>query len=365
MNHWTLKTLKAVAVMILCIQCFKLDAQDIHFSQFNYSNSYLNPALVATGDADARITAIMRSQWKFANSHYQTYYLEGDHKLNPCFNTSKHKFGLGGSFFYDSAGDLRETQISLSASGSYTYQIDTENAISFGLQTAVSNLKINGFENATTGNQVGSNGIPDFNNPTGEDFDNLSYFYGDVGLGFNYSGRKSIRRDADGNITKFGRGSLDFGIGIFHLNRPKNQYQEGNDTRLDIRYSIYMLPVVEISRSFDVRGKMSVQLQGDYFESVLGAQGIFHFLSAKRSNVYLGLGASVRAKDLTKNNLLDAIIPEMSFGYNDWELGFIYDVNVSSYENASNGRGGPEIFLRKNFNFCDFIPPFRPICKMN
>ena len=43
--------------------------------------------------------------------------------------------------------------------------------------------------------------------------------------------------------------------------------------------------------------------------------------------------------------LSDAVIPYVGLGYKDFRLGMSYDVNVSSLNAASNGKGGFEVSL--------------------
>ena len=55
-------------------------------------------------------------------------------------------------------------------------------------------------------------------------------------------------------------------------------------------------------------------------------------------NFYLGAWMRV-------NNLTDAVIPYIGLDYGSFSLGMTYDVNVSAFKVATQGRGGLEISL--------------------
>jgi len=49
------------------------------------------------------------------------------------------------------------------------------------------------------------------------------------------------------------------------------------------------------------------------------------------------------------DRLGDALIPKIAVEYNSWYAGVSFDINTSSFKEATNGRGGPEFSLIYTF----------------
>lgn len=305
----------------------RLFAQDLHFSQFYNAPLTMNPALTGISKGDIRLTSLYRSQWNAANSPYKTFNVSAEKKFYNI-NHDRWWFSAGIDLFHDQAGtgDLSNNHVALT--GSFTRQLDRNSFLSFGATLGLGqrgfdlgNLSFDNFWNGQT---------VDYNRPTGEDFDNTSIVYPDMGAGIN------IRRQFPRSRSK-----IDFGVGIFHVNKPQQSYYENKDSELPIRGCITILPSIQVNPTGDFVGAATVQQQGDYFESLVNV-GYRHYLSTQRAKelaVQFTLGFRF-------NKIGDAFMPAAELHYRDLMVGLSWDMNVSKFKEATNRNGGPEIAIR-------------------
>ena len=61
----------------------KMNAQDIHFSQFYFSPLSLNPANTGNYKGDYRLFGNYRSQWRDISKAYNTFSAGGDFNIYP------------------------------------------------------------------------------------------------------------------------------------------------------------------------------------------------------------------------------------------------------------------------------------------
>ena len=96
---------------------------------------------------------------------------------------------------------------------------------------------------------------------------------------------------------------------------------------------------------------------GYSFDKILKA--VDYFNNNKIKNVYAGI---LYRDGFSRNN--DAVIPVIGFTYNQFDVGFSYDVNISDFgraanTNATNNFGGPEfslIYILRKVNEEEFCP---------
>ena len=166
--------------------------------------------------------------------------------------------------------------------------------------------------------------------PTGENLfrTNLQYF--DLSAGLNYHWQAPVNR------SKF-----DLGAGLHHLNRPNHDFWtlSKDDVRLASRLSIYGLGVAQLTHNFDLVVEGQYQKQGAYRELLYGG-GVRLLLNAKP---YEEL--AVQVAGFYRQRYTDAIIWQAEVFWKTWTLGFSYDVNISDFSVATDGRGGPEVSL--------------------
>ncbi|MEP6796145.1 MAG: type IX secretion system membrane protein PorP/SprF, partial [Saprospiraceae bacterium] len=165
--------------------------------------------------------------------------------------------------------------------------------------------------------------------PSGESFNNTSFFWLDLGGGVN------IR------LQGKDRTKIDLGVGAYHLNQPGFSFYDADKIKLPYRLTYSAMGVLKLGSRLDIFGNGLYQSQGPYEETVFGGGLIIHISNKKAREVELHLGIADR--------LDDALIPMAAIGYDGWKAGFSYDVNTSPFKTASNNYGGPEFFVNYTF----------------
>ena len=307
-----------------------LKAQDIHFSQFYFSPMNINPALTGVFPQDIRFSGIYRKQWQSVPVPYLTFSGAFDTKIFHKISESGF-FGAGVIFNYDKQGygsfggpELQLTQLTLS--GSYTQKLNDNNFLTAGLQVGTINRAFNveglQFENQYNGD------IFDPGLPNREAFDQTSLTFLDYSTGLNWH----LQTDAGLSINA--------GIGLFHLSQPKQNFYNQTESKLPMRYSINLNGSAPLNPLWNIHFVVLFQKQGVYNESIGGA-AIEYKLNEKRGKeLSLQLGTNYRYADES-----DAVIPTFGVQYLSWQFGISYDINISQFEAATNGQGGPEIAL--------------------
>jgi type IX secretion system PorP/SprF family membrane protein len=151
---------------------------------------------------------------------------------------------------------------------------------------------------------------------------NVSYF--DMNLGFLYNG------SSDGSNNFY------FGASMYHINRPKETFQQGNfilEPRVTLQTGA-MLPIGEFNA---VHFSANHSRQANATNTVFGGAYMINVNQSQGSPTNLYLGSWYRFGD--------ALIPYVGLEFGDFHLGATYDVNISSLKPASNMRGGAEISL--------------------
>lgn len=322
-----LKTKLQLLIPVLLLGGISLFSQDIHFSQFYNAPLTLNPALTGISKGDIRLTTLYRSQWKAANSPFETFNVSAEKKFY-AITHDKWWFSAGVNAFHDEAGVGDLTNNSFGLTGSFTRQLDKYSFLTAGLTMGFGQRGFNegsfSFDNQWNGT------VFDPTRGTNEFFDATNIFYFDLGAGVNV--RKQWRRK---------RSKFDFGMGFFHLNQPNLAFYDNDKSKLPIRSSFYAIPSIQVNPKGDVVGAFTAQTQGEYFEALANV-GYRHYLSTQRSkeiSVQFAFGYRF-------NSFGDAFMPAIEVDYHDLMVGFSWDLNVSDFAEASRHRGGPELAIR-------------------
>jgi type IX secretion system PorP/SprF family membrane protein len=300
-----------------------LQGQDIHYSQFYHSALNINPALTGIFHGDLRFSGNFRDQWRSVPVPYTTFTGAFDMKLYPR-RSDKGFFGIGAVFNYDLMGTPSLNTLHLGLSGSYTYLINSNNLISAGVQLGGAQRSFK--TNDLTWDRQWNGFEYDPNISSGETFDNLSILFADISLGLNYR--------IQGNDE---RSKIDLGAGYFHVNRPKQNFNENIPSQLPSRFAFHGLGALKLANSFDLLLNGIYQLQGSSSEIVAGAGTKIYLNQQRGKELALVLGVNWRVQD--------AVIPTIEFHYKTWHAGFSYDLNYSNFNVATSRRGGPEFSI--------------------
>lgn len=356
MNLITCTNVYRIAVVCLLMTfCHISQAQEIHFSQFRNAPLQLSPALAGVFDGDHRFGANYRAQWHDVPVNYRT--LNGNWDARFAKNKKNGNFFGGGVVFnYDWAGDSKLSTAYLGLNGSYTHQIHKRHFLGAG-------VSIGGFQRAfkmddlTWDDQFDGKEVI-YTAPSGETFDNTSIFYGDFSAGLNYHFRQEEKERKNAS-----RSTLDIGAGLLHINRPKKNFYDNDEVRLERLLNIYGLGTFQLTKNFDLIALFNGKYQGVETEHVanLGARFYLNPKPTRKTAVGIGVGYRWNSEGLGTG---DAIIPNVELLYRDWLFGLSYDVNISDFgraanTNATNNFGGPEIsiiYILKKVNEEEFCP---------
>lgn len=326
------QTLRLKGLLLLCmlgLGGFSF-GQDIHFSQLNFSPLNLNPALAGVFQGNMRFAGAYRSQWQSVPVPYMTFSAGFDANY---YNRRKWKdsvFGGGLVFHYDQAGDGEMSLAQVSFAGSYTRRMSKQNFLSAGIMGSFSQRSLN--LNDLSFDMQFDGELFDPTLTTGEDFINSNVFFSDFTVGVNWHHQQPKKRMR-----------LDFGAALFHINQPNTSFMEEGGVDLDQRISVYGFGEMLAAEKIDFLFRTMGQFQGEYREIIFSAGARFHIDQTRTKELALALNLGYR--------LDDAFVPAVELDYKSWRFAFSYDVNLSSFTEATSFKGGPELsvmyFYRK------------------
>ncbi len=312
--------------VLICVACTEtIFSQDPNFSQFFASPLTLNPALTGKFDGSFRVAGNYRDQWPTILRAYETKTVSADFGILKNRIADIDQMGVGILAVTDRAGDGVLVTNYAGLSLSYHKGLDENgyHQLGAGFQAAYTNKRLDVtkvvFEDELTpyGFMPGT---------TGEVFSNkqINVSYVDVNAGVLYTG------------TTNGYNSFYLGASMYHINRPKENFQGGE----------YLLPT---RTTLQGGGKIPV---GSYNYMHFSA---IHSIQAKATNTVVGgaFSYNVNNDDSNPVNIYagawyrfnDAAIPYIGLEFSGIQIGATYDINTSALKPASNTRGGMEVSL--------------------
>lgn len=336
-------------LLILCLVgliSFSANAQlDLHFSQFYQSPTNLNPALTGVMNCNIRLTANYRNQWSsvtgFENS-FNTYSASYDQRI-PVGRFDY--FGVGLTLVGDVAGTSEFTTNTAKVSGSYSKRMggyrDESHYLVVGVDAGVSQRSID-FLALRWGTQHDLEGgfDPTLDSQEGGNFDRDNFAFADLSAGLLWF---SV---LDENNSFFIGGAYS------HLNRANISFNgEGDET-------LFTKVTLHAGGEFSAAGSRVALVpnivtffQGPSWQVVPGAAVRFRLGNSRRYYQAFQIGAWARVThQLDDDTHLDALILTTRFEYEDFGIGFSYDLNTSSLNEASNFNGAFEFSV--NYRIC-------------
>jgi type IX secretion system PorP/SprF family membrane protein len=307
----------------------KLNAQDVHFSQFYSTPLLVNPAMTGIFDGKVRVTNNYRSQWAGFGG-YSTIHISVDAPIGK--SRFKHDyFGIGFMLYYDKAGDAKFTQTIAEGSIAYTISLDQgDNYLAIGFRGGIDSRQIN-LSEATWDSQW-----------NGDQFD-PSLGSGEVG-GVN----QHLNLDMTAGLMWYyipdGRNSACIGGSFAHLASPGIGILPSSEETLTNRFAVHGSAELCIDdySSIWIDPKIYAQFQGNQREIMAGAffknrlQLKSHYTNYRKDLVF-SLGAWYRIED--------AIIVATRVEYTDFGLGISYDFTTSDLAKLAGSAGAPEFTL--------------------
>ena len=325
----------------LFLSCLIIQAQDLHFSQPQFTPLTVNPALAGTG-CGGRLIATYRNQWAsvLKENAFNTASLAYD---VPIALKNGDKIGIGSNFLFDKAGQLDFQTLGLNLIGVYHKKIKKtkgqEQFLGFGFSSGIFRRSIN-FEQAQWASQHDGNGGFNGNLSSGESFENDTFYFLDLGVGINWS-------------ANFQNGAMvNLGTVFAHLNRANQSFNPTTDLPLYTKFSIHGNAKLPIAARLALTPRIFSLFQGPSFELNSGV-GLQYLVNKNTQNaIEIGVATRLanRATPFSNNTnpqktslWVDALIFNLTYAHSKFMIGVSYDYNVSDLQQASNGNGAYEI----------------------
>lgn len=333
------KLVSRIGFIFLVVFSVSLKAQDIHFTQFYMSPLNLNPAMTGVMNCKTRMIANYRNQWSaiLTANAYNTYSVSYDQKI-PVGR--EDYFGIGGSIWGDVAGESRfgttQGRISMSYSKKMAGYRKKASYLVIGADAALTNRGISEAD-LRWPSQIGPAG-PIIGQPSGENFQDTDFLYGDIAAGLLFF---SI---IDNNTNWY------FGAAMHHLNKPNVSFL-GSDVDLYSRYTMHAGLQFELQKRITLLPFGVYMAQGPHRSLNAGANLRFAMGPSRTTNQSWEVGTWYRVGNKVEGGLhSDAVILSSRFNYENFGIGFSYDINVSGLRQASPANGAFEFSLV--YNIC-------------
>jgi type IX secretion system PorP/SprF family membrane protein len=305
-----------ISYSILLLVSSSLKAQDFHLSMYDAGPLFLNPALTGVVDANFRVHAQYRNQWRsVAFKPYNTALISID--------APKGKWGFGGQITNMRAGVGNYNVLQGLLSVSYAVPLDKNkfNNLSFGIQAGATQKRIEAGLYTYDNQYSNTNGgYFDQSQPSGETFNRQSFVTEQVNAGFMYFNSKQQSR-----LNPF------FGYSAFNLTNQKETFYNTNN-KLPIRHYLNAGLRINITELFYVLPKVLIMMQKNATEQLYSVDAGYFF---KEQEFYLLAGINYRNKDAT--------VVYIGARKNNYIAKIAYDTNTSSLKDVSKYRGAFEL----------------------
>lgn len=306
--------------IIIIFTTIAVYGQDLHFSQFCLNPVTLTPAAPAMAQGDMRAAVLYRSQWQSVPVAYETF--SGSFDFTAA-SSGGSMLRTGLQLQQDKAGDGGLEWLQAGLTVAIGQQVSAEHRLGAGFGLSMVQRRVEA-GNLTFQNQWGGDSF-DPSLPSKESFPAAS------GISPSFSAGFCWQYSADAS-----RNSASVGTGLSHINRPDIGFDAGG-YRLTARADVYFHGALQTSALDDVVVFGAWQQMATAREILVGAgyRRILTTGTANHTAVQLALAGRIK----------DALIPSIQVDRNNWTLGLSYDFNISSFNNATRGRGGMEIAL--------------------
>jgi len=327
---------KYLVVILSVLFVFNVQAQDIHFSQYNNAPMLVNPANAGSIHGDYRAVLNYKNQWSSINNAYETFGLSYDRGF---FKKEIHGgfLGAGVNIMRDVAGVTKLSTTIAGLSLAYHVPLNREQYLTGAVQTGMIQYSIDYGSFKWDNQYVGEAGF-DQSISSGENYKIEDAFAGDLsaGLIWNYRSREAYLTANDGL-------SVNLGIAAFHLNSPLISFYADGSNRLNSRYVFHGNAFIGLpNTNLGVMPSSIFMLQGNQKECIIGSLLRYNIREASRHTNFMGstsvaFGGGYRVGD--------AFIIDARFEKSGFMIGFSYDINTSPLKAATHGRGGMELSL--------------------
>lgn len=326
----------SILFFLLIFSSEKIQAQDPHFSLWQYAPLYTNPALGSVYDGQFRASINYRNQW-FAflgNDAFKTLHASFDARL-PVF--ANDYISLGINVLSDKAGQAQYSQNTGNLTASYMkllvddYRTGQAHYLVAGGQIGLGQRGIN-WDNLQFSTQFnGDTFDPDI--PNGEVFGENSLTYMDINAGLMWYG---VFDD---------RFSIWAGASGYHLNSPSVHFIDNTSEPLYTRLSFQAGGEIPLGQDLSILPSVLFMTQGPSLEIAMGAS-LRYAQTRYWDDVALRAGFMQRTVGRYDGSLAsDALAVSAGVEYQRLMMMINYDLNSSSLTRATNNRGAFELSL--------------------
>lgn len=319
MNNMKNIILIKLTIVICLFAAYPVYSQDHHFSQYDMSLQYLNPALTGmTLDEPFawRANTIYRSQWRnIASKPFTNQLIAFDMPYNKSL-------GFGGYILNNRAGAGQLNTLNIMIGGAYEITIDPTNRHKLlgGLQIGIFHRSLNAEDLIFDSQYSTSTNTYDPSINSGENIANKAIVRFDANLGFYYKYNDKARK-----VSPHG------GFSLFRVAMP-NESLTGEITRLPIRWLFTGGCDYKVNEKLTLSPNLLFMTQAKVTDIVLSTLFDYKFDNSKYS-VVGGLGYRYK----------DAVIVRGGLKYGRNIFSISYDLNVSYLQSYTHMRGGFEI----------------------
>ncbi len=316
----------AVALALTMQVTPDVQAQDVHFTQFNASPLIVNPAFTGNFSGRMRASAVYRDQWRSVTVPFKTIAVSVDAPIVSDLTIDDY-LAAGIQLYNDRAGDANLSNLSALASVTYHKFLGAgaNKALSVGFQGGYTQKSFDltrvYFSDEFDGGQFQPGTTGSTLNPK------TDYFVFNAGISWAHAVGEKF--------------SYVLGVGANNLNQPRETFdrQQKADVGLAMRYNGQVGAIAYVSDRFSLRPAFLYQQQANATEMIAGNE--FHLIVGdpefKAFTTAVFLGGWYRFDD--------AAMVTAGLEYKGFRLGLAYDYTVSSLKNNARSTGGFELAL--------------------
>ena len=316
------------------------NAQDIHLSQFYASDHLLNPSKMGDFEGDFRITGNYRNQWKQINPPVNKGITTSIISFDKTFRLRSQEVNAGILIAHDEFGGINFSTNKILLSGAYAFELGSHN-LRAGVQTGLV------FRNSDLAAQTFPvqwdypTGSFNTSTPNQESALSPSLNYFDFNIGVQWS-------------KLIGKMQPKIGLALNHLNRPRdsyfaNDYFSESKERLRIRNVLHGEIDYYYSAKLTMQPKFLCMWTAKANDFIVGS----NFRYKTGNKVLPAIFGGVFYRNGIETNR-DAVYPVIGVNYlNNFDLGFSYDVNISTLSQNVDRKGTFEvsiIYIAPNIN---------------
>lgn len=323
--------------LVCCVIVLSGYAQDPHFTQFENSPFFVNPASAGMIDqGDVRGSMIARNQWRKLVRPTMNALISVDAPLLRFRGSerSKSNMGIGLLYGYSALGDskTRQTQLALALSG--MTRLGKGKYLGIGVSAGKGGIRSD-LSNASWDSQF--NGyMYDPTLPSNDLYEGkLKARYLDLSAGVNFL-----------SVNKRSGGVTNIGFSYLHANSPALKNEPLLNGNIDARIVAHLRSEINLG----IKNAFPVFLIPRF---LFGYQGVHMEMQAGASVFVVTKGTS----QITSNRHKEGFEAGVMYRYNDaigfiaayklenLRIGLCYDIAISAYGEAAARRGGTEISL--------------------